>query len=179
VLPPKHHDNAVWGQVGLEHCLGKLCNSSYWVPGSNGAAETPAGLCCGQSRGRTVQLGAPIDATEYPSWRCNDSRSHNPCYLPAASPAKSARYIYILNATSFGCNHCRDLQRDTCPNSCSGRGTCKQGFCHCDLGYFGRDCSRSRAYHPPLLGPDHPVPYGQLKIYMYELPWQVGWVCPA
>jgi hypothetical protein len=68
---------------------------------------------------------------------------------------------------------CRDVTELSCPNSCNGRGACKQGFCHCALGYFGRDCSRSRAYHPPLLGPDHPVAYGQLKIYVYELPWQV------
>ena len=67
----------------------------------------------------------------------------------------------------------RALERDSCPNQCSNKGTCKQGFCHCELGYFGRDCSRSRAYHPPQLGVDHPVPYGQLKVYMYELPWEV------
>jgi hypothetical protein len=62
----------------------------------------------------------------------------------------------------------------SCANNCNGRGSCRQGFCHCEKGYFGRDCSRSKAYHPPLLGPDHPVPYGQLKIYVYELPWHVA-----
>jgi hypothetical protein len=62
----------------------------------------------------------------------------------------------------------------SCPNNCNGRGTCRQGFCHCLKGYFGRDCSRSRAFFPPMLGADHPVPYGQLRVYIYELPWQAA-----
>ena len=101
----------------------------------------------------------------------------------------------------------RQIELESCPRNCSGRGTCRQGFCHCPTGWFGRDCSRSRAYHPPILGAqacsllafhacsicrssmhgqlrpcqaagmlaagvDHPVHYGDIKIYMYELPWQ-------
>ena len=66
------------------------------------------------------------------------------------------------------------MQELSCPNSCNGRGNCSQGFCHCLKGYFGRDCSRSKAYHAPLLGTDHPVPFGQLRVYIYELPWQVA-----
>ncbi len=30
-----------------------------------------------------------------------------------------------------------------CPNNCSGRGLCKNGFCACEKGYHGSDCSNS------------------------------------
>ena len=30
---------------------------------------------------------------------------------------------------------------DICPQNCSGVGTCTNGHCHCDPGYFGLDCS--------------------------------------
>ncbi len=66
------------------------------------------------------------------------------------------------------------MEEFSCPNNCNRRGTCRQGFCHCKEGYWGRDCSRSKAYAAPALGQDHPVAYGQLKVYVYELPWQVG-----
>ncbi|GFR49991.1 hypothetical protein Agub_g12137 [Astrephomene gubernaculifera] len=32
-----------------------------------------------------------------------------------------------------------------CPNQCSGRGECDQGFCRCHAGWYGSDCSRRRA----------------------------------
>ena len=28
-----------------------------------------------------------------------------------------------------------------CPSACSGRGACEYGFCFCDNGYYGLDCS--------------------------------------
>jgi hypothetical protein len=46
-----------------------------------------------------------------------------------------------------------------------------QGFCHCQQGYWGLDCSRSKAYgsskglHPAR---------DRLRIYMYELPTWVA-----
>eukprot|EP00955_Chlamydomonas_euryale_P073121 361620-Chlamydomonas_euryale.AAC.2 len=32
-----------------------------------------------------------------------------------------------------------------CPNQCSGRGECREGFCKCDDGWYGTDCARRRA----------------------------------
>jgi hypothetical protein len=33
-----------------------------------------------------------------------------------------------------------------CPLDCSGRGTCLAGFCHCQPGFWGYGCARSKAY---------------------------------
>ena len=35
---------------------------------------------------------------------------------------------------------------------CGGRGECLAGFCHCPSGYWGMDCTRSKAY---ALDPDN------------------------
>lgn len=35
-----------------------------------------------------------------------------------------------------------------CLNSCTGRGTCVLGFCKCDDGWYGEDCSMRRAGLP-------------------------------
>ena len=57
------------------------------------------------------------------------------------------------------------------PN-CSGHGKCKSGFCHCDQGYWGLGCGRSRAY--ALLPGSQAIPSAtKLRIYMYDLPSHV------
>jgi hypothetical protein len=33
----------------------------------------------------------------------------------------------------------------TCVNQCNGRGKCNQGFCMCDTGWYGHDCSQAAA----------------------------------
>jgi hypothetical protein len=38
------------------------------------------------------------------------------------------------------------VSEDACVNRCNGRGTCYQGFCKCQAGWFGKDCSRSKAW---------------------------------
>ncbi len=75
---------------------------------------------------------------------------------------------------------CRMTQSGVCMNDCSGRGTCRQGFCHCKEGYWGRDCLRSKAYAAPAAAAvaeadahGLPMSYRNLRIYIYDLPWQV------
>jgi hypothetical protein len=56
-------------------------------------------------------------------------------------------------------------------NDCNGRGTCVYGFCHCQRGWWGLDCSRSKAYGPrPGLMPVRDKP----RIYVYEVPTWVS-----
>ncbi|EFJ41257.1 acetylglucosaminyltransferase [Volvox carteri f. nagariensis] len=59
--------------------------------------------------------------------------------------------------------------------TCGDRGHCRSGFCHCRQGFFGVGCHRSTAYQPTNPGtlPDL-RPRSKLKIYMYDLPWEVA-----
>eukprot|EP00201_Polytomella_parva_P016605 CAMPEP_0175065286 /NCGR_PEP_ID=MMETSP0052_2-20121109/15834_1 /TAXON_ID=51329 ORGANISM="Polytomella parva, Strain SAG 63-3" /NCGR_SAMPLE_ID=MMETSP0052_2 /ASSEMBLY_ACC=CAM_ASM_000194 /LENGTH=538 /DNA_ID=CAMNT_0016331791 /DNA_START=174 /DNA_END=1787 /DNA_ORIENTATION=- len=45
----------------------------------------------------------------------------------------------------FGGPLCETRHEMTCPGQCSGRGECDLGFCRCDPGWYGTDCSRPRA----------------------------------
>ncbi|KAL6761691.1 acetylglucosaminyltransferase [Haematococcus lacustris] len=70
-------------------------------------------------------------------------------------------------------NTCSDDHPSLCVNACNQRGRCMGGFCHCQPGYYGTDCSLSNSasngqellaglgYTPSSLGP---------KIFVYELP---------
>jgi hypothetical protein len=61
---------------------------------------------------------------------------------------------------------CESVYKFACVNQCLGRGTCRGGFCHCQPGYWGKDCSRSKAYAPY----NAPTAVTGLKIYVYEIP---------
>lgn len=50
-----------------------------------------------------------------------------------------------------------------CPNECLGRGTCAYGFCHCQHGYWGLDCSWSLERARQLVRQTR-----QPRIYVYE-----------
>ena len=89
-------------------------------------------------------------------------------------------------------------RRNDCFNGCSGHGTCVHGWCRCDAGWFGTDCSDtlglgsySRANLPHDIGqfghgavhaqveqlpPELKVHAERLKgrVYMYELPANVN-----
>ena len=57
--------------------------------------------------------------------------------------------------------------------SCNGHGKCRSGFCHCDKGYWGFGCGRSKAY--ALAPASRAVPSRtKLRIYMYDLPSSVA-----
>lgn len=60
-----------------------------------------------------------------------------------------------------------------CLNNCNGLGKCRGGWCHCDKGYWGADCSLSwgEGGRPALLAGQGYVPRAKKPlIYVYELP---------
>lgn len=63
-----------------------------------------------------------------------------------------------------------DLQ-NVCWNNCQGRGTCRRGFCHCQPGWWGKDCSSSRVFPPHSA---RRVVH-KLRVYVYDLPWSVSY----
>lgn len=83
------------------------------------------------------------------------------CIKSAASPTPRC-----LCWQGFTGDSCEQVYKHACINQCMGRGTCRGGFCHCQPGYWGKDCSRSRAYPPHNAHSSITA----LKIYVYELP---------
>lgn len=90
---------------------------------------------------------------------------------------------------------CGQVNQGICINGCTRRGRCLRGFCSCDMGWFGIDCSIELAalaaahvddimveMEPPTLGEAIPVlpaasiplrrepQYVTPRIYVYELP---------
>lgn len=51
-----------------------------------------------------------------------------------------------------------------------GRGVCRRGFCQCEKGWWGKDCSRSKAYAAHT----GKRLVHKLNVYAYDLPWEVG-----
>jgi hypothetical protein len=68
------------------------------------------------------------------------------------------------------------VPRNACLGGCGGAGECWAGFCKCDKGRWGADCSRQRSFPRPP--PGAPLPYPRvartLRIYRYELPWTMA-----
>jgi len=58
-----------------------------------------------------------------------------------------------------------------CYNSCSGRGLCRRGFCHCEPGRWGKDCSSIEVH---AAGSAQRA-VGALRVYAYDLPWRVAY----
>lgn len=66
---------------------------------------------------------------------------------------------------------CATPANEHCYASCSGRGTCVGGFCHCQEGWWGLGCTRSKAYEGQVWQP-HP---SKLRVYVYDLPEHVAY----
>jgi hypothetical protein len=57
-----------------------------------------------------------------------------------------------------------------CANNCTGRGACERAFCHCQPGWWGVGCTRSRVFKPHSGPPSRRA----LRIFMYDLPPSVA-----
>ncbi|GFR41595.1 hypothetical protein Agub_g2319 [Astrephomene gubernaculifera] len=74
----------------------------------------------------------------------------------------------------YGGSSCEQPQGQHCYLNCSGRGECHGGYCHCQPGYWGLGCGRSRAYRGESWLP-HPT---KLRVYVYDLPEHVAYKRP-
>ena len=72
--------------------------------------------------------------------------------------------------------YCETPKQAFCLRDCSARGRCDSGFCWCDKGWFGVDCSQ--ALHTPRGAPSmqaqqrlpSPAAASPLRIYVYDMP---------
>ena len=117
------------------------------------------------------------------SWRgaCQVPGPRNAGTQDDAVPGEAPRCSCIPRGAVFGpaCEH----GTPWCYNQCRGRGVCELGVCVCEPGFWGLDCSSTRAAGPepaaaallraggPQLQPHRPA--GGLprpRIYVYDLP---------
>ncbi|KAK3254811.1 hypothetical protein CYMTET_35982, partial [Cymbomonas tetramitiformis] len=110
-----------------------------------------------------------------------------PCNLDCGGEFRGSCFIRKTQAKcictmGFKGDNCELDDWTMCMGGCGGRGKCKRGFCHCDPGFFGIDCSlRLRddgsnvsehvpyTYLDPSTQPSAPLPE-DVRIYVYELP---------
>ena len=88
--------------------------------------------------------------------------------IPRVASGISKAFLFEGHAQEFGCI-----------NHCGFRGVCENGFCHCESGFWGIDCTRSKAYEAGFkqnerLSSKKTNSGLPLKIYRYELPWTIA-----
>jgi hypothetical protein len=116
----------------------------------------------------------------WPECRCDCplGRNGTDCSIQLTGAALTAL------CTHFGHTLASAARNDpaaVCVNACNFRGTCAGGFCHCQPGFFGADCSLSLAAGAPepsgdrpaveiLAGQNYTARRSGPRIYVYELP---------
>ena len=159
-------------QAGLPGPLPKLPSAE--IPG-HGAAER-------RTHGRKLYQKLAARNT-YPATHILARTASGPTKRPAApawcdaAPDEAGRLAKQCACTYDGMHGplCAHRHEPFCLNQCSGHGSCDAeggGFCHCDLGYFGIDCSMTstpdgrvalHSAHAARVAPRSP------SVYVYEL----------
>lgn len=107
------------------------------------------------------------------------SRHRRP--LPAGALPFCSPLLHEKKVCYAGCPEgrtgplCEARSRSFCLRDCSGRGRCDAGFCWCDAGWFGIDCSEHAAgREAPRLQQQQRLPSpaarSQLRLYVYDMP---------
>ncbi|KAG2488240.1 hypothetical protein HYH03_013231 [Edaphochlamys debaryana] len=99
---------------------------------------------------------------------CHRNFTGDSCSEPIKSLSRSCKHHGFPSVED-----CVQLTPYRCLNNCNERGTCYGGWCHCQEGYYGADCSLSldsQGRPEQLAGMGFkPAPEGP-RIYIYELP---------
>ena len=70
--------------------------------------------------------------------------------------------------------YCEEEAPTFCLRDCMGHGRCDAGFCWCDVGWFGIDCSQRASPPPPPQQRQRPpspaASHTPLRIYVYDMP---------
>jgi hypothetical protein len=122
--------------------------------------------CCCMLPGRAAQKASFLAG-------CRCARlGLSPACPPACPPA-----FHLQGYSGDGCER---TDATHCLAGCSGRGECVRGFCHCRPPFYGTGCLKGR----PAAGKAQGQAQGQgqqrhpdrskLKVYMYDLPWQLA-----
>jgi len=72
----------------------------------------------------------------------------------------------------FGCDYDITVHiegGDSCPNMCSGHGSCSVRTCTCDNGYTGEDCSQAIRHLDPQEAVHDTVAQGQWNYYYFDI----------
>ncbi|KAL6758371.1 exostosin-like glycosyltransferase [Haematococcus lacustris] len=134
-------------------CLG-ICDpevASCWCDGPQGRIPAPKGSPPGTpplKRGRPMNTPecSPKEGADGTKYNAGGWRSWADIYGPggwcvAEQPVATCPCII----DGLAGHTCEDTVEMFCINQCSGHGECNLGFCKCDPGWYGHDCSRKVA----------------------------------
>lgn len=127
--------------------------------------------------------------TDRAPWRDGPMSEHSRSKLTALAscPGSCSRHGWCINEHDKPLCRCfygwRGLscelpENQYCPSGCQGKGTCSVGFCHCNSGYYGADCSlvldpagsgKSKLFWEVERSPQQ-LPPARPYVYIYELP---------
>ncbi|WIA23466.1 hypothetical protein OEZ85_000212 [Tetradesmus obliquus] len=123
-----------------------------------------------------VKLQGPAGSKGGPTALHPNHCPGNCSYRGACMQDDKEQQPYCLCHYGFTGERCEHVganpgHQHACWNNCQGRGVCRRGFCHCQKGWWGKDCGRSRAFgaHSARRA------VHKLRVYAYDLPWELAY----
>ncbi|CAI7847398.1 unnamed protein product [Closterium sp. NIES-54] len=179
-----------WQRAGWQGLSSLLKKPVVWMAtdgagGETGARERVGEGVTGQQSNGVGAAGAATASNPFPllqSLLLPSECPGNCSGLGVCLASKQCMCPPMLSGPS--CARLPSLLPFTCLNECHSRGVCVHGFCICNPGYFGIDCSLSKAGSidrtrivaaPPFSWPEGlslptPAPATSPLIYIYDLP---------